>query len=169
MRIRRLDSIEEVRRLDGLLGEYIRFVTDDLQRASGVTFDPELLLASTLGALEKVVPPLGFTFVAEDDAGTVLGMAFLRPSGPDAMEIKRLYVPPAGRGQGAGRALVEKAIETARASDAKMLRLDTTRNLEAAISLYRTLGFSECAPYPESDHYEDPILGPYMVFMEKRL
>ena len=66
MRLRTLDSLEEVRTLDGLLGDYIRFVTDDLNRASGVTFDPDQLLANTLGSLEKVVPPQGFTFVAED-------------------------------------------------------------------------------------------------------
>lgn len=167
--VRRLETLEEVRSLDAMLGDYIRFVTDDLQRASGVSFDPDQLLANTLGSLHKVVPPHGFTFLAEDDAGARLGMVFLRPSGPDAMEIKRLYVPPAGRGKGAGRALVEAAMETARRSGAATLRLDTSKNLEAAIAMYRRYGFEDRPPYPESDHYEDPILGPHLIFMEKQL
>lgn len=167
--IRTLDRLDDVRSIEGMLGDYIRFVTEDLHRVSGVTFDPDQLLNNTLNSLDKVVPPLGLTFVAEDGDGERLGMVFLRPSGPDAMEIKRLYVPPAGRGQGAGKRLVEASIDHARKTGAKALRLDTTRNLDAAISLYRRYGFVDRPPYPESDHYEDPILGPYLLFMEKRL
>lgn len=169
MRIRTLDRLQDVHSLDGLLEEYIRFVTGDLERAFGVTFDPEVLLENTLSSLDKVVPPKGHTFVAEDEAGEVLGMAFLRPSGTDAMEIKRLYVPPSGRGRGVGRALVEAAMDAARQAGAIALRLDSSRNLETAIALYQSLGFVERAPYPESDHFEDPILGPYLIFMERRL
>ena len=169
MRIRTLDRLQDVHSLDGLLEEYIRFVTGDLERAFGVTFDPEVLLENTLSSLDKVVPPKGYTFVAEDEAGEVLGMAFLRPSGTDAMEIKRLYVPPSGRGRGVGRALVEAAMDAARQAGAIALRLDSSRNLETAIALYQSLGFVERAPYPESDHFEDPILGPYLIFMERRL
>jgi hypothetical protein len=90
MRIRTLDRLQDVRALDGLLEEYIRFVTDDLARVSDVTFDPDVLLEKTLSSLDKVVPPNGHTFGAEDTDGKVLGMVFLRPSGADAMEIKRL-------------------------------------------------------------------------------
>ncbi len=169
MRIRTLDTLDEVRTLDGLLEEYIRFVTRDLERASGVSFDPEKLLANTRASLDKVVPPKGVTLVAEDRDGTRLGMGFLRPSGPDAMEIKRLYVPPSARGRGVGKALVETAIGIARNRGARALRLDSTRNLETALGLYRSLGFEDCAPYAESDHFGDPVLGPHMVFMERRL
>ncbi|MEO0918424.1 MAG: GNAT family N-acetyltransferase [Pseudomonadota bacterium] len=169
MHIRTLDTLEDVRELDDLLREYIQFVTDDLRRAHGVSFDADVLLANTRNSLHKVVPPHGVTLVAEADDGTRLGMGFLRPSGSDAMEIKRLYVPPRGRGQGAGKALVTHAIGIAQARGKIALRLDSTRNLETAIALYRKLGFEECAPYPESDHYDDPVLAPHMIFMEKRL
>lgn len=166
--IRRLTTLEQVRRLEPLLGDYIQFVTDDLRRASGVSFDPDVLLTKTLAGLEKVIPPKGYTFVAEE-AGHILGMAFVRDSGPDAMEIKRLYVPPAGRGRGIGKSLVGAAIDAARDRGATALRLDTTANLEAAIALYKALGFEERPPYPESDHYEDDVLGPFLLFMEKKL
>ncbi len=169
MRIRSLDTLEEVRTLDGLLEEYIRFVTDDLKRAAGVTFDPDVLLEKTLSSLGNVISPNGLTLVAEDEGGSRLGMGFLRPSGPEAMEIKRLYVPPPGRGRGVGKALVSYMADIARSRGAKALRLDSTRNLETAIGLYRSLEFKERSPYPESDHFDDPILGPYMIFMEKTL
>ena len=169
MRVRTLDTLQDVRALDGLLEEYIHFVTADLARASGVAFDPQVLLSKTLSSLDSVVPPNGHTFVAEDLDGTLLGMVFLRPSGPEAMEIKRLYVPPSGRGRGVGRALVMAAAEAAERAGAKALRLDSTRNLETGIALYRQLGFVERDPYRESDHFDDPILGPVMIFMEKRL
>ena len=119
MIIRRLETLAEVRTLDGLLGEYIRFVTSDLERAHGVTFDPDQLLANTLGSLDKVIPPNGYTFIAEGDDGVRLGMFFLRPSGPDAMEIKRLYVPLAGRGRGVGKTLVQHAMTTAKDNGAR--------------------------------------------------
>jgi hypothetical protein len=64
---------------------------------------------------------------------------------------------------------VVAALDATRGAGAKSLRLDSTRNLKTAIALYAKLGFIERDPYPESDHYDDPILGPYMVFMEKRL
>ncbi|MEM7719770.1 MAG: GNAT family N-acetyltransferase [Pseudomonadota bacterium] len=169
MQIRTLDTLDEVRTLDGLLGEYIKFVCDDLKRAHSVSFDADVLMANTRGSLHKVVPPHGTTLVAQADDGTRLGMGFLRPSGPNAMEIKRLYVPPEGRGRGVGKTLVMRAIKIAAERGATVLRLDSTRNLETAIGLYRSLGFVECAPYRESDHYDDPVLSPYLIFMEKRL
>lgn len=169
MQILTLDTLDEVQTLDDLLGDYIRFVTEDLRRAHGVSFNADTLLANTRKSLPKVIPPHGVTMVAETADGTRLGMGFLRPSGPDAMEIKRLYVPPQGRGQGVGRKLVTYAIALATERGASALRLDSTRNLEPAIKLYRKLGFVECDPYPESDHYDDPVLAPYMIFMEKPL
>ena len=169
MHIRTIDSLRDVRSLAGMLEDYIRFVTEDLQRAYGVTFDPKVLLENTMSSLDKVIPPLGWTFVAEDAMGERLGMVFLRPSGADAMEIKRLYVPPARRGEGVGRTLVTTSMDAARRAGARALRLDSSRNLTAAIGLYGALGFVERGPYPESHHFEDPILGPYLIFMEKNL
>lgn len=169
MRIRTLETVEGVRTLEPLVAEYIRFVCGDLMTRHGISFDAEALISGTMGGLDKVIPPLGRTFVAEGDAGNVLGMVFLRASGADAMEIKRLYVLPEARGTGAGRALVEAAMAEAVASGAVALRLDTTRNLAAAIGLYRSMGFAFRPPYPESDHFGDAVLKDVLVFMEKRL
>ncbi|NNE82286.1 MAG: hypothetical protein HKN18_18605 [Silicimonas sp.] len=65
--------------------------------------------------------------------------------------------------------MVEAAMTAARATGARSLRLDTAKNLKAAIGLYEDMGFAYRAPYPESDHFSDDELLPYLVFMEKRL
>ena len=169
MKLRTLDTVGEARALAGLLTDYVLFVTSDFEAATGVSVDPAGLIDKTLASLETCVPPHGRTFVAEDDAGMPLGMTFLRPSGAEAMEIKRLYVRPEARGTGAGRALVEAAMASAREAGRSVMRLDTSRNLTGAIGLYTSLGFALREPYPESDHYGDEALLPYLVFMEKRL
>jgi ribosomal protein S18 acetylase RimI-like enzyme len=169
MKIVELVTRDEALSLEYMLREYIAFVCSDLKRLSGVSFDEERLIASTLNSIDKVLPPLGHTFVAQSDGGALLGMIFLRKSGSNSMEIKRLYVLPSARGTGAGRALVGAVEDVARKAGIGRLRLDSTKNLTAAIGLYELLGFRHTEPYPESDHFEDAELEPYMVFMEKRL
>lgn len=169
MKIRTLDTVDEAGGLEGLLSDYIHFVCSDIEAAVGVVYDPAVLSKKTMETLHKVVPPEGRTFVAEDEACNQIGMVFLRTSGAGAMEIKRLYVRPEGRGTGAGRALVEAAMAEARRAGASVMRLDTSKTFDSAIGLYRSMGFAFCDPYPESDHYDDLELSDVLVFMEKSL
>ncbi len=67
-------------------------------------------------------------------------------------EIKRLYVSPAARGRGLGKALIEAAIAEARARAYHRIRLDTMPTMKAAQGLYRAFGFKPIAPYYESPH-----------------
>jgi ribosomal protein S18 acetylase RimI-like enzyme len=55
--------------------------------------------------------------------------------------VEDLYVLDSARGSGLGRALMELAIEQARARGCRRIELDVNDNNEAALALYRSLGF----------------------------
>ena len=93
----------------------------------------------------------------------VAGCIGLLPLAENAVcEMKRLYVKPAFRKYGIGRALVELILEEARAKGHKTMVLDTLPKLQAAISLYKTYGFTERDAY-----YNNPLEG--VIYLEKKL
>jgi len=108
-------------------------------------------------------PPDGAVFVAwegDEPAGVVA----LRRYRGSVCEMKRLYVRPAHRGNGLGRKLSEEVIAAARRLGYTTMRLDTLPTMDAAIGLYRALGFRDIPAYrfnPVADaHYMELELAP---------
>src|SRR4051794_28942031 len=119
-------------------------------------FDAEL--AGLPGAY---APPGGALLLAWQNDEAV-GCAALRPFSDDIGELKRVYVRPAERGTGLGRALVEELLSRAASAGYAAIRLDTLPGMEAAIALYETLGFVDIEPYTQT-----PVPG--ARFLELRL
>ena len=109
-----------------------------------------------LNDLAQYAPPRGALLLASVD-GRTLGCIAMRQWDGDICEMKRLYVRPAGRGLGIGRALAIAIIDRARAAGYRAMRLDTLGTMHAAAGLYHSLGFRDIAPYtelPTAQHME---------------
>lgn len=87
-------------------------------------------------------------------AGKPVGAVALKEHTPDVCEMKRLFVRPEAQGSGAGRKLCEHLMKDAKDAGYKTMLLDSLRRLDAAVALYKKLGFQEIEPYnfnPEGD------------------
>lgn len=98
------------------------------------------------------------------------------PDGPDGVAVLRfrpaiwsealecylaeLYVRPARRGQGLGRALLEETLRQARAQGADRIELGTSEDDVVARALYERLGFTNRERLPD---------GPIMYVYEREL
>ena len=96
----------------------------------------------------EYAPPSGCLVIARFQ-GQITGCAALRKFINGVCEMKRLYVRPEYRGMKIGKALTEAVIQEARRIGYERMLLDTLPKLENALSLYRSLGFREIAPYHE--------------------
>jgi ribosomal protein S18 acetylase RimI-like enzyme len=96
----------------------------------------------------KYAPPHGQLLIARNRERRAIGCVALRALRyAECCEMKRLFVAPAGRGLGLGRALAEAILaEGARLGYAE-LRLDTLPSMQDAIGLYRKLGFVSIEAY----------------------
>ncbi len=109
----------------------------------------------------KYAPLAGAILVAHID-GTLAGCVALRPLAPTICEMKRLWVREPFRGGGYGKLLVSACIQRARETGYTHLRLDTLPQMNAALALYRELGFCEVPAY-----YNNPL--PDTIYLEKVL
>ena len=113
-----------------------------------VDLDYQGFAAELAGLPGKYAPPRGALLLARGTDGTPLGSIGVRSLAPEEVgELKRLYVVPAARGSGLGRALAEAAVEAARGLGHRELRLDTLPSMTAAIAMYEQMGFTRMPPY----------------------
>ena len=101
-------------------------------------------------------------FVARLDGRAVGCGGYALGSDGDA-ELKRIFVLPATRGHGVGRALVLATEHAATAEQVRWMRLETGVKSDEALRLYRRLGYTKRGPF--GPYAPDPL----SVFMEKQL
>ena len=134
-------SAEQIEQVRGLFREYQAELPQQYRARS---HDAE---RSSLPGV--YAPPKGKLLLAIV-AGQPVGCVGLRPFPLEgACEMKHLYVRPTFRGGKVGRILVERVVQCAGSLGYSRLRLDThPPTMQAALAMYRKLGFQEVAPDP---------------------
>ena len=129
----------------GLFKEYLASLDFDL---SFQNIDREL---STLPAMYG--PPTGRLFLVRA-GGEFVGCAGLRRIEDETTcELKRMYLRPAFRGMGIGKAIMEKSLEAARSLNYRVMKLDTHgTKMPWAVGLYKSYGFRQTTPYNFNPH-----------------
>lgn len=115
---------------------------------------PESVHALDVSKLKR--PDITF-WTARDEDGRLLGCGALRELDPTHGEIKSMRTPEAIRRRGAGRAILDRILKTARARGYRRLSLETgtLSAFEPAWALYRSVGFADCPPF--GDYQPDPF------------
>jgi ribosomal protein S18 acetylase RimI-like enzyme len=128
--------------------------------------DRDLVAAMTDAAYAEYVAPLGAEplpmtddhgariaagqcWLVEED-GAPVAVAVLVPEA-DHLMILSLAVPPASRGRGLGRWMLDLASAQARAAGLPELRLYTNARMERNIRIYAQAGFRELGRRPNPD------------------
>lgn len=136
---------------DQLLGEY--FESRELGMPGYRTFRPDpALFAGRAGV-----------FLVASVDGSPVGCGGIRMLSPERAEVKHLWVRPAARGTGLGRALMVELERRAVELGATEVVLDTNERLAAAQGLYRSSGYEDIPPYndnPNATHWFRKPLSP---------
>lgn len=109
--------------------------------ASGPGFaihDPEV------GHMSRAYAAAGHAYFVVEDEGRVLGGAGIAPlasTDDGTCELRKMYFLPEARGRGAGRALIEHCLRTAKELGYARCYLETLTGMDAAQALYRKVGF----------------------------
>jgi ribosomal protein S18 acetylase RimI-like enzyme len=156
-------SLEQVREL------IVELAAWDIAQAERLHLDPKLVSEFCYASIQEELPgvyapPGGSLFLAMH-SGKAAGCVAFRRLSSDTCEMKRMYVRPEFRGMRLGRGLVDTAVQAARESGYKLMRLETITAMDRAIALYCAAGFRPCQPYyaiPES-------FLEVTIFMELRL
>lgn len=136
-------------------------------RACGI--DPAVVLAEFYGddakALQQIFSqPRTAMFLARVE-GAVAGCGGFGDQGDGIAEVAKVYVRPAFRGRGIGRALVARLLDAIGGEGFRLVRLETASFMTEAIASYERFGFHRC-------HAFRPVLdglGPISVFMEREM
>jgi DNA-binding MarR family transcriptional regulator/GNAT superfamily N-acetyltransferase len=126
------------------LHEYL----SELDRRFDTGFDPALSISAAEGEMR---PPAGLFLVATL-RGDPIGSGALKFHGREPAELKRMWVAASARGLGVGRRLLTALEDEAAKHGVRKVRLETNKSLIEAISLYRSAGYVEVAPFNDEPY-----------------
>lgn len=78
-------------------------------------------------------------------------------------EITRMFVDEQFRGHGIAKRILEFLLERAVERNLKSVKLETSEKFTSAVRLYKSYGFTPCAPFGEY------VYAPHNTYMEKNL
>ena len=140
---------EQKEQAAALIREYLDWLNERVKRDYGLEFDIEAMMESDLTDSDKFRPPQG-RFCLAQYGDKIAGVGCLKKMGDGVGEIQRMYVLPSFRSKGIGRAILERLIDDARSIGYHQLKLESLEFLDAAHSLYRSVGFREIDPYTDN-------------------
>ena len=111
-------------------------------------------------SIEKLLRE-GVAFFVLHYQGQPVGCGGIKLFGTEYGEVKRMYVRPAHRGLGLGKAILDHLADYARARNVGVMRLETGIYESEAIRLYERWGFQRRPPFGE--YKVDPL----SVYFEK--
>jgi GNAT superfamily N-acetyltransferase len=120
----------------------------ELNRRFDTGFDPTRSIPADE---ESLRPPAGLLLVAML-RGEPVGCGALKFHDDAPFELKRMWVAESARGLGLGRRILRELEEQAGRYGAQAVRLETNRTLTEAISLYRSSGYVEVAPFNDEPY-----------------
>jgi ribosomal protein S18 acetylase RimI-like enzyme len=153
--------------LRSLLRDYMTWGNEQVNQRYGYAFDIAALIREDLRTLDQYAPELGGRLLLAKINGKPVGLVGLHKLNEQTGEITRLYVRPQGRGLGIARRMMNKLRAAAVEMGYTSLRLETMAFMQEASALYRSMGFREIDPYPETTM--PPELWSSVLFMELNL
>jgi DNA-binding MarR family transcriptional regulator/GNAT superfamily N-acetyltransferase len=137
----------------------LREYFSELDRRFDTGFDP----ARSIPALDEEMRPPAGLFLVATLGGEPIGSGGLKFHGREPADLKRMWVAESARGLGVGRRLLTELENHAARRGVRSVRLETNRTLVEAISLYRSAGYVEVAPFndePYAHHWFEKHIGP---------
>lgn len=145
-------DLAEMRLDDALTQIPVRDVGRFVRAAMSIAGAEPARRAGLTEVIESIVPDVGL-FVVEDE-GCAVATGICVHDG-DLASLFEIMTDASRRGRGHGRRLVLSALRWARLSGARQAWLQVGADNEAALALYRSLGFGELYRY----HYRSPADG----------
>jgi GNAT superfamily N-acetyltransferase len=164
--IREADLPADVAALKSLWLEYGTWACDQLETQYGFRESAREVVEHDIATIERFQSPDGGLLLAFRD-DVAVGTVCMQRIGAEVAELKRMYVRPAYRQIGLGRALVDELITLVGRSGYRRIRLDSPGFMKDAHRLYRASGFVDIGPYPGSEIPES--YRPHWLFMERTL